>query len=582
LLRYAGTRIILAFKRHDHSSSVSKGAFMPRLAPLLTAALAFGPLAVPLCQAAPPDTARTAAWFSAHKERPPMLRQFLQRMPKGADLHSHISGAVYAESYLKWAAEANFCVDTDKLAFVPPPCTETGTQQLAAKLPTGTYSALVDRMSTRNLAYAGRSGHDQFFDTFGVFGPVSGIPDRFVSMVAELADRAAAQHILYLELMTTFQSGAVRKLGSSLPWATESDFARRRQWLLDNGLIKLVEAGQKDLDTLDAAYDQTQACATNGHGLAAAPDDESLRHARSPSPPRPSPASGRGERSEALRDFAGKAKPGCSVTVRWQQQTSRTGPPEQVFAQLAYAFELAKADKRVVGINLVAPEDDPVALRDYPLQMEMVGFLSKLAPEVRIALHAGELALGLVPPDRLRNHIRDAVRVAGAQRIGHAVDIGYEDGAAETLKTMREKGVAAEICLTSNDVILGVKGKDHPFPDYLAAGVPVVLASDDEGVSRIDLSNEYLRAAQGYGLSYRQLKQLSRNSLEYSFLPGGSLWQSADRLIAACRGDTPGASKPSATCQAYLAGSEKASRQWALEAEYEAFEKLPEWKKVGH
>ena len=513
---------------------------MPRLALLLTTAVAFISLGAPLCQAGPADTARTGAWFSAHKDRPPMLRQFLQRMPKGADLHSHISGAIYAESYLKWAAEADYCVDTEKLAFIPPPCTETGKQVLAAKLPTGTYSALVDRMSTRNLAHAGRSGHDQFFDTFGIFGPVSGIPDRFVSMVAELADRAAAQHILYLELMVTFQGGAVRKLGAGLPWAAESDFARRRQWLLDNGLLKLVEAGKKDLDTLDAAYGQTQACAT--------------------------PA----------------ARPGCSVSVRWQQQTVRTGPPEQVFAQLAYAFELAQADKRVVGLNLVAPEDDPVALRDYHLQMEMVGFLSKLAPEVRIALHAGELALGLVPPDRLRSHIRDAVRVAGAQRIGHAVDIGYEDGAAETLKAMREKGVAAEICLTSNDVILGVKGKDHPFPDYLAAGVPVVLASDDEGVSRIDLSHEYLRAAQGYGLSYRQLKQLSRNSLAYSFLPGRSLWQSAGRLTNDCRKDAPGAAKPSNTCQAFLAGSEKASRQWALEANFDAFERLPEWSKAGH
>lgn len=467
-----------------------------------------------------------------------MLRQFLQRMPKGADLHSHISGAVYGENYVKWAAEAGFCVDTAKLAFLPPPCAEGGTVVLAAKLPGATYGALVDRMSTRNLAFAGRSGHDQFFDTFGVFGPVSGVPSNFVAMAAEVTDRAASQNILHLELMNTVQGGAVRKLGAGLPWKDESDLARRHQWLLANGLPKLVEAGKKDMDGFDAAYRQSQACGT--------------------------PA----------------AKPGCSVSLRWIQQTSRTGTPEQVFAQLSYAFELAKADKRVAGLNLVAPEDDPVALRDYRLQMEMVGFLSRLSPEVRIALHAGELTLGLVPPERLRSHIRDAVWVAGAHRIGHGVAIGYEDGARETLKAMKEKGVAAEICLTSNDVILGVKGKDHPLPDYLKAGVPVVLASDDEGVSRIDLSNEYLRAAQGYGLGYRQLKQLSRNSLEYSFLPGASLWRDAVKSspAPACRKDVPGAAQASAACQGFLAASEKASRQWALEAAFDAFEKLDEWK----
>ncbi len=500
-------------------------------------------LTVAAVQATPMDTRRTAAWFEAHKERTPMLRQFVQRLPKGADLHSHMSGAVYAETYLQWAAEAGYCVDTQTLTILPTPCSETGKVVLANKLQSTTYSALVDRMSTRKLAFAGRSGHDQFFDAFAVFGPARGIPGHLVSMVAELTDRAAAQHTLHLELMSTFQGSAVRTLGSALPWQvdkSEADFARRRQWLLDNGLGKLVEAARKELDQLDVAYGLLQNCGT--------------------------PA----------------AKPACSVSVRWLQATARTDAPEQVFAQLAYAFELARADKRVVGLNLVAPEDDPVALRDYRLQMEMIGFLSRLAPDVKIALHAGELVMGMVPPDNLRNHIRDAVLVAGAQRIGHAVDIGYEEGARELLQTMKAKGVAAEICLTSNDVILGVKGKDHPLPDYLAAGVPVVLASDDEGVSRIDLSNEYQRAARDYGLTYRQLKQLSRNSLSYSFLPGPSLWQAATIGIPAraCKKDSPGTAKPSQPCSAFLATSERATRQWALESEFETFEKLQDWRKA--
>ena len=55
----------------------------------------------------------------------------------------------------------------------------------------------------------------------------------------------------------------------------------------------------------------------------------------------------------------------------------------------------------------------------------------------------------------------------------------------------------------------------------------MTLASDDEGISRIDLSNEYLLAVLRYKLSYRDLKTLARNSLEYSFLPGQSLWEYA-------------------------------------------------------
>jgi adenosine deaminase len=78
--------------------------------------------------------------------------------------------------------------------------------------------------------------------------------------------------------------------------------------------------------------------------------------------------------------------------------------------------------------------------------------------------------------------------------------------------------VAVEINLTSNDVILDVRGKDHPLPAYLAAGVPVVISTDDAGVSRIDLTNEYFRAARDYGLDYRTLKAIARNALIHSFL----------------------------------------------------------------
>ena len=75
-----------------------------------------------------------------------------------------------------------------------------------------------------------------------------------------------------------------------------------------------------------------------------------------------------------------------------------------------------------------------------------------------------------------------------------------------------------EISLTSSDLILNVRGKDHPLSTYLAAGVPVVLSTDDPGVSRIDLSNEYFRAAREYNLGYRSLKSIARNALIYSFL----------------------------------------------------------------
>ena len=45
-----------------------------------------------------------------------------------------------------------------------------------------------------------------------------------------------------------------------------------------------------------------------------------------------------------------------------------------------------------------------------------------------------------------------------------------------------------------------------------------MLATDDEGVARSDLTNEYQRGVEEHGLTYLELKNISRNSIEYSFL----------------------------------------------------------------
>ena len=150
----------------------------------------------------------------------------------------------------------------------------------------------------------------------------------------------------------------------------------------------------------------------------------------------------------------------------------------------------------------------------------------------------------------------------------------YEDSPYELMKQMAAKQVMVEINLTSNDVILGIKGQDHPFSLYRKFGVPVALSTDDEGVSRIDLTHEYERAVETYDLSYVDLKHLVRNGLEYSFLPGESLWTGADfiHVSSACEKDTAGAEKPSPACASFLEGSEKAAQQWELERRFGAFE----------
>jgi hypothetical protein len=286
--------------------------------------------------------------------------------------------------------------------------------------------------------------------------------------------RLGRENTFYAELMVSPGMRQARALGAKTVWST--DFAGLGAAVERAGLAGVVSLARAEIDAMENRARSLLACGT--------------------------PA----------------ADPGCQVTIRYLAQVIRSFPREQVFAQVALGAELAKSDPRVVGLNLVAPEDDPGTLRDYTDQMRIVGFLTDRGQSVNVTLHAGELALGLVPPEDLTFHIRQAVEIAGAKRIGHGVDIGWETDAMGLLDEMRRKEVLVEINLTSNDQILGVRAPEHPFPLYRAKGVPVALSTDDAGVSRIDLTHEYQRAARDYQLSYPELKALARNAVHFSFL----------------------------------------------------------------
>ena len=206
--------------------------------------------------------------------------------------------------------------------------------------------------------------------------------------------------------------------------------------------------------------------------------------------------------------------------------------------------------------------------------MKMLEFLHGIYPKVHISLHAGELAPGMVPPAGLCCHIRLAVEQAHAERIGHGVDVMYEDRPYDLLKEMAAKHVMVEINLTSNDVILGVSGKNHPLPIYRRFGVPVALSTDDEGVSRIDLTHEYVRAVETYGLTYADLKQMVRASIEHGFLAGASLWSDQDRFnrpIASCAPDTLGPA-PLASVRRFPSIERTSATGMELERRFREFE----------
>ncbi|MFB7864226.1 adenosine deaminase [Streptomyces sp. NPDC056069] len=527
-------------------------AVLAALCLLPTAAVA-APSAAPAAPPAPagpaaahrppltPGEVLASARLAALRDDPAALRAFFRALPKGGELHNHLSGAVSTEYLIELAAEDGLCIDTATTTAVVPPC-GPGTRPAAeARTDSAFHDTIVREWSMEDFPPDG-DGHDHFFDTFGKFGEVTW--RHRGKLLAEFADSVAAQNQFYLETMVSPASEEAKKLAAEVGW--DADLARLHGKLVSGGkLDAVVDAAVKEADAGDAEFRTESRCGTP------------------------------------------QARPGCDLAVRWISQVSRGSSHERVFTQMALGMRLAERDPRFVAVNLVQPEDWDSSLANYRLQMRMLEYLRGVYPRAHVTLHAGELWPGLVKPEDLAFHIAEAVDVAGAERIGHGVDLRHEDAWRRTAATMGAREIAVEVPFTSNAQILGVKGADHPFETYRAFGVPVVLATDDPGVSRIDITHEYQYASKTYGLGYRDLKDLARASLEYAFLPGTSLWQGNPtrdgyRLGGPCRGERPGTAVPGPACRRLLDASPKATAEWRQEAAFAAFERrLPARRTTG-
>jgi adenosine deaminase len=327
--------------------------------------------------------------------------------------------------------------------------------------------------------YDGLQGTDQhFFDSFNKM-PKETKEEKITGM-QELIDRAIAEHVSYLELMTSGPNYSIDTGDYTVRFAKVDEDVRR---LMGNGNMDSIHI------ILESWY---QEFSKNGKSSV----DAYL---------------------VKMKGLYDSLKKNC--TIRYLIQGYRESRPADLFRTLTLGFMAAEKDSIIVGVNIVQREDGPVSMRDYKLHMEMFRFLHKKLEKVQYSMHAGELTLGSVPPEDLTFHIHDAVFVAGAHRVGHGVDLPFETDQRELLNRMREKKVAIEINLWSNEFILKVSRDKHPIMQYFNAGVPIVICTDDAGILRSSMTHQYVLLAQRYkDISYEDIKQFIRNSIKYSFI----------------------------------------------------------------
>jgi adenosine deaminase len=156
----------------------------------------------------------------------------------------------------------------------------------------------------------------------------------------------------------------------------------------------------------------------------------------------------------------------------------------------------------VVGIDLAGDE------ANFPAAPFKDLFLDARAAGMHICLHAGEWS----GPE----NVAYAIEEMQAERIGHGVRVLEDPGVVELA---RKAKIPFEVCLTSNYQSGIVRRlEDHPLRRMVEQGLVITLNTDDPGISRITLTEEYRRASRYQGFTPAEIGQFILNAAEAAFL----------------------------------------------------------------
>ncbi|MDR3243876.1 MAG: hypothetical protein LBT79_03920 [Elusimicrobiota bacterium] len=183
----------------------------------------------------------------------------------------------------------------------------------------------------------------------------------------------------------------------------------------------------------------------------------------------------------------------------------------------------------IVGVSLLQNEDGWLAQKAFNAQIGVIhrywqAYQSRGAA-INMSVPAGALTLQYAPYESLIDHISKSVRFGHAKRIINGTSAAWESDIYSLLGYMRSNKIAVEISPSKDESILNARGANHPFVLYKDAGVPIIIYSGEQGFLRSNLTREYAKAAVDFNLTYQDIKRLSFNALEYSFIAGESLFE---------------------------------------------------------
>lgn len=177
------------------------------------------------------------------------------------------------------------------------------------------------------------------------------------------------------------------------------------------------------------------------------------------------------------------------------------GMRQESAAAISQIFSESVSEEKVVGIDLAGPEED-----DYVPKLAQTYHLLVDGQNVQLTLHAGECGC-------IRN-VYQAIE-SGATRIGHGIILKGDEKAQEFVSRNQ---VCIEGCPTSNVHTKAITDyHEYPFREWLKAGVPFCLNTDNRTVSKTTLTDEYLLMTRYCQMSENELRLLNETAARHSF-----------------------------------------------------------------
>ncbi|HTX01084.1 MAG TPA: adenosine deaminase family protein, partial [Acidimicrobiales bacterium] len=206
-----------------------------------------------------------------------------------------------------------------------------------------------------------------------------------------------------------------------------------------------------------------------------------------------------GDLAAALDVGAARARADAGVELAWVYDIS--GGDGLEGADLTLDAALAHPPSGLVGFGIGGPEAG----------VRRAGFAPHFARARAAGLHSVPHAGESVGPE----DVWVAIEELRAERIGHGIAAVRDP---RLLERLAEERIVLEVCPSSN-VATGVVDslEAHPLPQLIAAGVEVVLGSDDPPMFGTTLPEEYRRVREHLGLGDGDLALLARRSIEASF-----------------------------------------------------------------